>query len=286
MGPRASHPFSGRAVSDVVGFILVFSIVLTGVGLVSVNGFNALSEYTDQQQVRNAERGMQAVSSTLDELHRNGDTYRQFDISLGGGNVRYNRTVISLKSSDVDLSGLPESADPDRTDIQVNALEQQFDRSGAEVTLSYEAGGLFRSPGAPASYEPTLQCEPGSGGTTIVSLVNLTTDDIFTAGEYDRDPTIQARSAPEDLPVAAENEFASFEAELDGQHRVFEAGPSPKNITIDVSDSGSPDQWGTYLTENDWADQGGGEYSCEGQTVLIRISTIELSLLRAQNLDE
>jgi hypothetical protein len=223
---------------------------------------------------------MQAVSSTLDELHRNGDTYRQFDISLGGGNVRYNRTVISLKSSDVDLSGLPE------TDIQVNALEQQFDRSGDEVILSYEAGGLFRSPGAPASYEPTLQCEPGSGGTTIVSLVNLTTDDIFTAGEYDRDPTIQARSAPEDLPVAAENEFASFEAELDGQSRVFEAGTSPKNLTIDVSNSASPDQWGAYLTEHNWADQGSGEYSCEGETVLVRVSTIELSLLRAQNLDE
>lgn len=279
MGPRDSTPFGRRAVSDVVGFILVFSIVLTGVGLVSVNGFNALSEYTDQQQVRNAERGMQAASSTLDNLHRNGDTYRQFDISLGGGNVGYNRTVISL-SGNFSLSGLPE------TDIQVNALEQQFDRSGEEVTLAYEAGGLFRSPGAAASYEPTLQCEPGSGGTTIVSLVNLTTDDIFTAGEYDRDPTIQATSAPEQLPIAAENEFISFQAELDGQSRVFEDDTSSKSLEINVSNSASPDQWGTYLTENNWTDQGSGEYSCVGETVLVRISTIELSLLRSQNLNE
>jgi hypothetical protein len=264
-----------RAVSDVVGFVLIFSIIITGVGLVSVTGFDALSEFTNDQQVENSERGMESASATLDKLHRNGDTYRQFDLSLGGGTLWLNETEISLSSSSgIDLSGVS-------TTIQTNALEHRFDLSSGEASIVYEAGGLFRTQSATPRYDPTIQCEAGpDDDTTIVSLVELTaSDQIRESGSYDTDVAIGPTSVPNESPVAAENEFVSFQADLVGQDRIVETGLSGEEIRIDVSQSAYPDQWGSYLDQNGWTDNGGGEYACGGETVLVRVSTIQLSLL-------
>jgi len=271
----------GRAVSDVVGFVLVFSIIITGVGLVSVTGFDALSEFTNEQQVENSERGMESAAATLDKLHRNGDTYRQFDLSLGGGRLWLNETEIDL-GGDIDTSTLPGNGT-----IQVGALEHRFDLSPAEVSIVYEAGGLFRTRSATLRYDPSIQCEAGPDvDTTIVSLVNLTaSDQIRESGSYDSDVAIGPTSVPNEAPVAAENEFVSFQAKLTDQHRILDTDfGAGDEITIDVSQSASPEQWGQYLDQSGWNDGGvdDGEYSCGGGTVLVRVSTIELSLLERE----
>ena len=266
----------GRAVSDVVGFVLIFSIIITGVGVVSVTGFDALSEFTNEQQVENSERGMASAAATLDKLHRNGDTYRQFDLSLGGGTLWLNESEIDL-GGDIDTSRLPGNGN-----IQVNALEHRFDLSSGEVTIAYEAGGLFRTQSATPRYDPTIQCAAGpDGDTTIVSLVNLTASDrIDRSGSYDSEIAISPTSIPNETPVGADNQFVSFRAALIYQDRIvdtdFDAGDE---ITIDVSQSAYPGQWDRYLEANGWTDNGGGEYACGGDSVLVRVSTIQLSLL-------
>ena len=271
---------TNRGVSDVVAFVLTFAIIIAGVGIVSTGGFDRLNEFTNGQQIDNSERGMEAAASTVDTLHRNNDTYRDFDLSLSGGNVWFNETALTI-STDTgdgpDLTGLNGNSDEAR--IEVNALEHRFDSGDETVSIAYEGGGVFRTGTSRARYEPGITVD---GETAIISLVNLTTDEtIDRSGAYGSEIALQPTGVPQEAPVSADNQFISFSAELTGQQQVHETNLAGSEIEIDVSESAHPQQWGFFFEEaGNWDDQSDGVYETDGiDTVLVRVSTIELSVL-------
>lgn len=264
--------------SDVVAFVLTFSIIITGVGVVSTGGFDQLTEFTADQQVDNGERGMEAAAVAVDDIHRSNDTYREFDLSLSGGNIWFNETALTLKTpgGDPDLSAFEGS---DEAQIELNALEHRFDRSDETVNIAYEGGGVFRSDTARARYKPGIRVD---GDTAIVSLVNLTTDEsIDRSGAFQPDITLDPTSVPQRSPVSADRQFVSFSAEWQGQQQVYET--SADDLEIDVSDTAYPRQWGYFFEEiesGSW-DNDANTYSfgSDVETVVIRVSTIELAIL-------
>lgn len=270
---------SDRGVSDVVAFVLTFAIIIAGVGIVSTGGFDRLSEFTNDQQIDNSERGMEAAASTIDNLHRSNDTYRDFDLSLSGGNIWFNETAITIESSGINLSAVSPADDPNQAQIDLNALEHRFDSGDETVSIAYEGGGVFRTGTSRARYEPGITVE---GDTTIISLVNLTTDEtIDRSGAYGSEIALQPTGVPQEAPVSADNQFISFSAELTGQRQVHETSSSDSDIEIDISESAHPQQWEFYFEEaRHWNEQSDGVYETDGiDTVLVRVSTIELSVL-------
>lgn len=264
---RTTESSRERAVSDIVAFVLTFSIIIAGVGIVSVGGFDQLTEFTNNQQLENSDRGMQAAASTVDKLHRNSDTYRQFDLALGGGNVWYNETSI-----DVTIGG-------NETTYHIDALEHRFDLSYGEVSLAYEGGGMFRTNSASPRHDPAIRC---SGDEVIVSLVNLTAaENIHRSGAYASEIVLQPTGVPQESPVSADNQFMSLRAELVGQERILETDDDGIELEVDVSETAYPAQWGQYFEAEGWDSTPADDvYECSGETVLVRVSTIELSLLQ------
>lgn len=270
-----------RAVSDVVAFVLTFSIIIAGVGIVSTGGFGQLTEFTNDQQVDNSDRGMQAAAATVDKLQQNGDTYREFDLALGGGNIWLNETTLTLESTGVNLSAL--GGDPDEAAIPLNALEHRFDRSDEVVNLAYEGGGAFRTGTANPGYRPSVTHNTDApGNRTVISLVNLTTDEsIDRSGSYASELTISPTGVPQSVPLTADSQFISFSAERVDQTQVYNG--SANNITIDVSETAYPDQWEFYF-EDRWTEEDKYVYSAESDAVLVRVVTVELSLLQREPL--
>lgn len=268
-----------RGVSDVVAFVLTFAIIIAGVGIVSTGGFDRLSEFTNDQQIDNSERGMEAAASTVDTLHRNNDTYRDFDLSLSGGNIWFNETAITIESSGINLSAVSPADDPNQAEIDVNALEHRFDSGDETVSIAYEGGGVFRTGTSRVRYEPGITVD---GETAIISLVNLTTDEtIDRSGAYGSEIALQPTGVPQEAPVSADNQFISLSAELTGQRQAHETSSSGSDIEIDISGSAHPQQWEFYFEEaRHWTEQSDGVYEADGiDTVLVRVSTIELSVL-------
>ena len=276
---------SERGVSDVVAFVLTFSIIITGVGIVSTGGFDRLTEFTGDQQVDNGERGMEAAAVAVDDVHRSNDTYREFALSLSGGNIWLNETALTLKTDpgdNPDLSGLGGSATEAR--IELNALEHRFELSDETVHIAYEGGGVFRSDTARARYKPGIRID---GDTAIVSLVNLTTDEsIDRSGAYEADITLDPTAVPQRSPVSADRQFVSFSASLQDQQRVYET--STDGLEIDVSDTAYPRQWGYFFEEVDagtWdTDDNTYSFGSDVDTLVIRVSTIELAILPRRTL--
>lgn len=256
-----------RAVSDVVAFTLMFSIIILSVALVSILAVGSLVDFSDAQHVQNNDRGTQAVASTLDNIHRSGDSYRQVDISPGDGNLFFNQTSITIESDDVNLTALA-GPDEDEAAVPIGALETRFERSDRTIYVAYEGGGVFRTDYAEPRYRPSLTC---GDDTTIVSVVNLTTDDsIYETGVFNSEFVIQPTNVPGSVPFAATNEYATFEAERVGQETARGSG----EVELDVSETAHPEQWERFFESAEgWTDDG----ECDTDAVLIRVVTIELS---------
>ena len=261
-----------RAVSDVVAFVLMFALVLTGVGIVSFGVVDNLSEFSDREQVENAERGIVAAAAAIDDIHRQNDTRRTFSLALGGGEVFLNGSTIS-----VTVSGGSGFNGTYRT----NAIEHRFDRSPRDVTVVYEAGAVFRSPGAGARYEPAVTCRDD---VAIVSLVGLTGSGLGIAEGSDTAAPLNPRALPSNSPVADVGQSLLFSATIRDRTRTFTQFETDETLRVNVSGSAYPKQWDRHFSESAdrgteaWTEDGEFVWACDAEAALVRVTTVELSL--------
>lgn len=257
-----------RGVSDLVAFVLTFSIIIAGVGIVSVGAYGSLGEFSDREQVDSAERGLVAGATALDDIHRETDTRRSFTLGLSGGFVYLNESTINVTVS---------RPDDNETLSAHNALEHRFNPQGSgPVSIAYEAGGIFGSNAVGARYGPSVRC---TNETAVVSLVNLTTADSIAVSEGFSQQTVlnpNALSLPQGAPVGISDQTLSFDARLES---VETAVVREGTVTIDVGDSANPTRWEEHLNQpaTEWSGEG-PSFECDRDTIVVRVTTIELSV--------
>jgi len=71
-----------RAVSDLIGFVLVFSLIAAIVAIVSLAGLGTLENARDAQQTDNAERAMEVLSDNMADITERGAPSRATEVSL------------------------------------------------------------------------------------------------------------------------------------------------------------------------------------------------------------
>jgi len=262
-----------RGISDLVAYVLMFSVIITSIALLSSGAFDPLIEFTDHEQIENSERGMKVAASTLDEMHRQGDTRREFRIVLGGGGVFMNQSAINVSS--------PTNPSINRT-YQVNSLEHRFERSPRDVTIAYEAGGVFRDPSGVTRYSPSVTC---GDEVAIVSLVRLDPNNNFALSEdYDRATLLNPWSIPEEETAADLGQSLAFTARTGTVRRNATRFGAGGTVRINVSQSANQAQWRQYLRrESDWTvTDEVGAWECTGvDRTLVRVTSIRLDLFTA-----
>ncbi|WP_336136841.1 DUF7289 family protein [Natronomonas amylolytica] len=94
----------GRAVSEVIGFVMVFSLVLGTVSVVYIAGVGGLDETRDAERVQNAERAFDVLADNLQELGRAEAPNRATEIRLSESQLmvgqRY-RTRVRVNGTNV-----------------------------------------------------------------------------------------------------------------------------------------------------------------------------------------
>lgn len=91
-----------RAVSEVVGFVLVFSLVLGTITLVYVGGFTGLQDTRDHEQMANAERAFDVLANNLEELGQGKAPSRATEIKLSDATLRMGQRYHTRVSVDGD----------------------------------------------------------------------------------------------------------------------------------------------------------------------------------------
>lgn len=78
---------SDRGQSEVIGFVLVFALVVSTVSLASVAGFGGLQDARDYERSHNAERAFEGLANGIDVVAYQGAPSRQIELVADDGQV-------------------------------------------------------------------------------------------------------------------------------------------------------------------------------------------------------
>ncbi|GAB7013931.1 DUF7289 family protein [Halolamina salina] len=88
-----------RGVSDTVGFVLVFSLVLLTVGTVLTVGYGGLQDVRDAERVNNAQRAFDVLANNIEDITARGAPSRGTEIRLAEASLgRGEPTVLNVSA--------------------------------------------------------------------------------------------------------------------------------------------------------------------------------------------
>lgn len=123
--------FDERSVSEVVGYVLVFGLVITSIGLITFGGVDALEDTRKSERAANAERAFDVVAENMASIYDRNSPSRATEIDLSGAELYYDDPI----TVNVTVDGTHYVRD----DIRPIVLRISNDRR-----LVYEAGAMFR----------------------------------------------------------------------------------------------------------------------------------------------
>jgi len=177
----------GRGVSEVISFVLVFSLIAATVALVYVSGIGGLESTRSSERVTNAERAFDVLQDNIADIHREGAPSRATEVKLSDAQMTYgestritvqvenlNETNASVSNvSSVSIDPIVYAAESGPELVYSNGAVFRQDRSG--TVLNTPPGFLFTDDGGErTAIVPTVQTRNrgvggvGSQGTILV----------------------------------------------------------------------------------------------------------------------
>lgn len=239
-----------RGVSHVVGYVLVFAVVITSIGVLYGSGVGSLEQARDIEQVDNAERAVVALAQNFEAVHRGHAPGRAGEVRLGGGSLGVDETT----EFRVEVSS-------DGTVVQRNVGHGSLVYEYDDTAIRYEAGGVFRR---------------GGGGSVLVRRPAFDcTDDRALVSTISLRPTSDAGTIAKDGTVVVEGRRAESTT-------VFPRSASPQTdadatVRFAVVSSANGDAWDRYLTDNGWT-RSGGWYECTADRAFVRRTILRVAI--------
>lgn len=125
-----------RGQSELVGYALIFSVVVLMIALVGTTGFVGLDSAQDFQRTTNAEQGFTAFANSIDDIVRRGAPSRTTEIRLADASLSLEQTT--------ELTVMVDNGTTENTTVQVHSLVYD---SGSGTTITYSSGALIRQDG-------------------------------------------------------------------------------------------------------------------------------------------
>jgi len=166
-----------RGVSDVIGFVLVFSLVATTVGIVSVTGFDVLNDARNSEQVSNGQRAFDVLADNLEDIHESGAPSRSTEVDLTDAQLTTSETII------VNLSWEDTSDARPRESVNYSSRPIVWESSSeADAEVVYSLGAVVRS--SAGTGEVMLKEPPFvlKQDRLLLPLVRTTVDEPQTVG--------------------------------------------------------------------------------------------------------
>jgi hypothetical protein len=243
-------------VSNTVSFVLVFSLIVSSVGIVTTAGFDSLQDVQESQQAESSAALMRSAGAGINGVANGERPSFRSSLALSGGQLAVtNETTVGVEVSNATGTPLDETYRPGALSYRAN------DRN-----VTYQSGLLAR--GAERRRAVLLagagfRCVPGDYAT--VTLVRVRSDDgpavaggPVTVEASDRTPRPpQNRSGP----VYPTNTTAA----------------SPTGVVLTV-DGPYERAWEDALTDRGFSTTGSGGLECSADRVYVRAPTVGVGL--------
>jgi hypothetical protein len=215
-----------RAVSDVLSFVLVFSLITASVGLVTVVGLGSLQDARNAERIDNGERAFEVLADNHRDIAHSGAPSRATEVKLAETTL----TLSDPTDTNVTLSGGTEVGTTESRPVTFGASR---DGTGLTRGVVYELGAVFRVDRGGASmrrappfqfdenrtviHYMTLESQTGqvqrqSGSTTVLIRSIRGTTTVVSRTQPSNEVTIVVETEPR----RAEAWKRYFETQLDG----------------------------------------------------------------------
>lgn len=249
---------TNRGVSDVIAFILVFSIIITSVGFVYTVGFGSLIELQQGEQDANAERSMSAFAVGMDDILKERASDRAADIDLAG------ETIVVQDEDEYQLNVTVD--DGSDTEVMINgSLVYGF---GSDTQVIYMGGAVIRNDpsGAVVTRGPRFTCRDDD-------RASITAPSISDDGQG-------GISADGSVRVEAGLDADRRESTLSYPETPTDNGEVEQiNVTVEAAPDDVERAWEQWFERQDeWDDDGTCDLNGDG-TVFVRNPELEISYI-------
>lgn len=219
-----------RGASDLIGFVFVFSLIVTSVALVSVVGLGGLQDTRDAAHVDNTELAFDVFANNVEDVHRRGVPGRATEIRLGGGGLTTgNETVVRVTVDGVTTTRTIEPLVYEADDTKV-----VYELTGV---LREESGAGGGSAGAVFVRDPSFVLP--SAATPNRTVIPLVTTDV-PDGRVGGRTTVLVRATATDRTVVNDTADATVTLEIE----TTEARAAAWDRYLDGELPGSPCTYG------------------------------------------
>lgn len=181
-----------RAQSDVLGFVLVFAVVVATIGLAFAAGFTGLQDARDVERVNNAERAFEVLRDDMADMIDRGAPSRVTEIGLAGASLSIGDPVTIHVSEANGSFSTARTIDPLVYDSSTGT---EIVYAGGAILRHQESGGIVTHPpgfvlSAERTVIPIVQTRgTGSGSvggdTTVLVRTAVSRRDVLYATEDD-----------------------------------------------------------------------------------------------------
>lgn len=243
---------SDRGVSDVVSFVLVFSLMIVSIGVVTTVGIGGLEDLRDGERLNSAERVFETLGGSVDEVAAGRSPRRTSDVNLRGGTLSVRPGSPSVE---VMVNGTWYPSGGAETNVLVYRL--------GDTSFRYASGALIRASadgGAVVVDAPRFTCSPEGATVSVVRVERVAASSIGGG-------TVR------------------IDVRHDSSRLVYPDGggspaaASPVELRVD---SPHEDAWDETLTSPalGWSDpDADGRYECATDRVFVRRTTVTVELL-------
>ena len=211
---------SESAVSEVIGFILVFSIVMLAISAIYAVGYPTIQSSKENAQFQNMEQSFMVLQSNINTVAFGQAPVRTLKTSLGGGSLTVYPSEGQIKVENGTGHVL--------YDVPIGAIE--YEKNGRSI--AYEGGGVWEkypTGSAIKLSEPRIFVHGDNGNRTVsVSIINISSENGISS--------VGGKGA------------ASVVTRFNRVH-TLEPDYSPGTVNITVTSYYYADAWGRYFNE-------------------------------------
>ena len=215
-----------RGVSDVVGYVLIFSLIVATVGVVTTVGFSTLDDRQDAERINNVERAFDVFGNNMENVYRDGAPSRATEMRLAGGTLRHGDPVtVTIEAANGE---------------NVTASLEPLIYEDGDTEIVYATGAVIRTDGGSSVMlrEPPFRTDTPTALFPIVRTFRTT-----GATAVSVEGTVRVTTSARSVDTALSDSFIGSEPDTitvesprsDAWERYFESQPGLDSVTRDAA---------------------------------------------------
>ena len=169
-------------VSEAIGFLLIFSLVVVGIGLVSLYGYPVLLQQQVGADQRIMEKNMIVLQNDIKSLTYKNVPYKETSLKVGGGPLTVYNTISNLNTSFIIKDGNGADVTP-----PFHPGQLQYESTGSQQVIAIENGAVMGRRNLEAGSfmlaEPRwfIDTDPVSAKTTaVIYLIGINSTELLS----------------------------------------------------------------------------------------------------------